>query len=150
MYLRNTRNEVKDLIERVNELDNENKMKYIIYIFNLWDNDQINSLNEINPYLLNDSIEINIFNPNSIEEYYLVNQFKEYWNIKYNLYQLYLKEYKVLIPLCEYKVLIPLFEKLSFKEKIDALAELFLILEHDELLPDNIDVYNIATLITKY
>ena len=63
MYLRNTRNEVKDLIERVNELDNENKMKYIIYIFNLWDNDQINSLNEINPYLLDDSIEINIFNP---------------------------------------------------------------------------------------
>ena len=141
MYLRNTRNEVKDLIERVNELDNENKMKYIIYIFNLCDNDQINSLNEINPYLLNDSIEINIFNPNSIEEYYLVNQIKEYWNIKYNLYQLYLKEYKVLIPL---------FEKLSFKEKIDALAELFLILEHDELLPDNIDGYNIATLITKY
>ena len=141
MYLRNTRNEVKDLIERVNELDNENKMKYIIYIFNLWDNDQINSLNEINPYLLNDSIEINIFNPNSIEEYYLVNQIKEYWNIKYNLYQLYLKEYKVLIPL---------FEKLSFKEKNDALAELFLILEHDELLPDNIDGYNIATLITKY
>ena len=141
MYVRNTRNEVKDLIERVNELDNENKMKYIIYIFNLWDNDQINSLNEINPYLLNDSIEINIFNPNSIEEYYLVNQIKEYWNIKYNLYQLYLKEYKVLIPL---------FEKLSFKEKIDALAELFLILEHDELLPDNIDGYNIATLITKY
>ena len=141
MYLRNTRNEVKDLIERVNELDNENKMKYIIYIFNLWDNDQINSLNEINPYLLDDSIEINIFNPNSIEEYYLVNQIKEYWNIKYNLYQLYLKEYKVLIPL---------FEKLSFKEKIDALAELFLILEHDELLSDNIDGYNIATLITKY
>ena len=141
MYLKNTRNEVKDLIERVNELDNENKMKYIIYIFNLWDNDQINSLNEINPYLLDDSIEINIFNPNSIEEYYLVNQIKEYWNIKYNLYQLYLKEYKVLIPL---------FEKLSFKEKIDALAELFLILEHDELLPDNIDGYNIATLITKY
>ena len=141
MYLRNTRNEVKDLIERVNELDNENKMKYIIYIFNLWDNDQINSLNEINPDLLDDSIEINIFNPNSIEEYYLVNQIKEYWNIKYNLYQLYLEYYKVLIPL---------FEKLSFKEKIDALAELFLILEHNELLPDNIDGYNIATLITKY
>ena len=94
MYLRNTRNEVKDLIERVNELDNENKMKYIIYIFNLWDNDQINSLNEINPDLLDDSIEINIFNPNSIGEDYLVNQIKEYWNIKYNLYRLYPDEYK--------------------------------------------------------
>ena len=141
MYLINTRNEVKDLIERVNELDNENKMKYIIYIFNLWDNNQINSLNKTNPDLLDDSIDINIINPNSIGEYYLVNQIKEYWNIKYNLYRLYPKYYKVLIPL---------FEKLSFKEKIDVLVELFLTLEHDELLPDNIDGYYIATLITKY
>lgn len=141
MYLRNTSNEVKDLMIKVNELDNENKMKYILYILDLWDKNQINSLNETNPDLLDDSIDINIFNPNSIGEYYLVNQIKEYWNIKYNLYQLYLKEYKVLIPL---------FEKLSFKEKIDVLLELFLILEHDELLPDHIDGYNIATLITKY
>lgn len=141
MYLRNTSNEVKVLIEKINELDNENKMKYIIYILDLWDKNQINSLNEINPDLLDDSIDINIFNPSNIREYYLVKQIKEYWNIKYKLYQLYLKEYKVLIPL---------FEKLSFKEKIDILAELFLTLEHDELLPDNIDAYNIATLIKKY
>ena len=33
---------------------------------------------------------------------------------------------------------------------IDILVELFLILEHDELLPDNIDGYNVETLITKY
>ena len=141
MYLKNTSNEVKDLIEKVNELDNENKMNFIIYILDLWNKNQINSLNETNPDLLDDSIDINIFNPSSIGKYYLVNQIKEYWNIKYNLYQLYLKEYKVLIPL---------FEKLSFKEKIDVLAELFLLMEHDELLPDNIDGYNIATLITKY
>ena len=37
-----------------------------------------------------------------------------------------------------------MFEKLSFKEKKDTLAELFLILEHDELLPDSIDGYEIA------
>ena len=106
MYLRNTGNEVKDLIEKVNDLDNENKMKFIIYILDLWDKNQINSLNETNPDLLDDSIDINIFNPGGIVEYYLMNQIKEYWNIKYKLYQLYLKEYKVLIPL---------FEKLSFK-----------------------------------
>ena len=141
MYLRNTSNDVKDLIEKVNELDNENKMKFIIYILDLWNKNQINSLNETNPDLLDDSIDKNIFNPNSIGEYYLINQIKEYWNIKYKLYQLYPKEYKVLIPL---------FEKLSFKEKIDVLAELFLTLEHDELLPDNIDGYNIATLIIRY
>ena len=141
MYLRNTSNDVKDLIEKVNELNNENKIKFIIYILDLWDNNQINSLNETNPDLLDDSIDINIFNLSSIGEYYLVNQIKEYWNIKYKLYQLYLEYYKVLIPL---------FEKLSFKEKIDVLAELFLLMEHDDLLPDNIDGYNIATLITKY
>lgn len=141
MYLRNTSNEAKDLIEKINELDNENKMKFVIYILDLWDKDQINSLNETNPDLLDDSIDISIFNPKSIGEYYLVNQIKEYWNIKYNLYQLYLEYYKVLIPL---------FEKLSFKEKIDVLAELFLILEHDELIPNNIDGYYIAPLITKY
>ena len=141
MYLRNTSNEVKNLIEKVNELNNENKMKFIIYILDLWDKNQINSLNETNPGLLDDSIDINIFNPSRIEEYYLVNQIKEYWNIKYKLYQLYLEYYKELIPL---------FENLSFKEKIDVFVELFLLMEHDELLPDNIDGYNIAILITKY
>ena len=141
MYLRNTSNNVKNLIEKVNELDNENKMKYTLYILDLWVKNQINSLNEINPDLLDDSINISIFNPSSIGEYYLIKQIKEYWNIKYKLYQLYLEYYKVLIPL---------FEKLPFKEKIDVLVELFLLMEHDELLPDNIDGYNIATLIIKY
>ena len=140
MYLRNTSNNVKNLIEKINELDNENKMRYIIYILDLWDNNQINSFNETNPDLLDDSVDINIFNP-SIGEYYLINQIKVYWNMKYKLYQLYLEEYKVLIPL---------FENLSFKEKIDVFVELFLLMEHDELLPDNIDGNNIATLITKY
>ena len=41
-------------------------------------------------------------------------------------------------------------EKLSFKEKIDVLAELFLVLEHDELLPDSVDGYEITGRIIKY
>ena len=47
------------------------------------------------------------------------------------------------------KSIIPLFEKLSFKEKIDLLAEIFLILEHDELLPDNVDGYEIVRMVIK-
>ena len=47
------------------------------------------------------------------------------------------------------KSIIPLFEKLSFKEKIDLLAEIFLILEHDELLSDNVDGYEIARIVIK-
>ena len=95
-------------------------------------------MNEINPNLLDDSIDIEIFNPSSIDYRYLVIEIKEYWNYKYRLY------------LKEYKELISLYERLSFKEKKDVLAELFLILEHDELLLDSIDGYEIARKIIKY
>lgn len=141
MYLKNTSNEVKELVIKINELDRDDKLKFISYVFNLWDRDQINSLGEVNPSLLDDSIDIEIFNPSSIDYPYLVNEINERWNYNYNLYRLYPKKYKELIPV---------FEKLPFKEKKDVLAELFLILEHDELLPDSIDGYEIARRILKY
>lgn len=141
MYLKNTSNEEKELVIKINELDRDDKLKFINYIFDLWDKNQINSLNEVNPNLLDDGIDIEIFNPSSIDYRYLVIENKEYCNYTFNLYRLYPKEYKELIPV---------FEKLSFKEKKDTLAELFLILEHDELLPDNIDGYEIARKIIKY
>ena len=72
IYLKNTSNEVKGLVLKINELDKENKLKFINYIFNLWDRNQINSLNEVNPNLPDDSIDIEIFNPSSIDYHYLV------------------------------------------------------------------------------
>lgn len=141
MYLKNTSNEVKELVLKINQLDKENKLKFIDYIFNLWDKNQINSLNEVNPNLLDDSIDIEIFNPSRIDYPYLVIDIKEYWNYNYNLYRLYPKEYKKMIRI---------FERLSFKKKKDVLIELFLILEHDELLPDIIDGYEIARRVIEY
>ena len=141
MYLKNTSDDVKKIIKKLNELDKENKLKFISYVLNLWDNNQINSLNETNSDLLDDSICIDIFNPSSIGYHDLVTKLKEYWNHTYKLYHLYQEEYKRMIPL---------FEKLSFKEKVDVLAEIFLILEHDELLSDNVDGYEIARMIIKY
>lgn len=141
MCLKNTSNEVKELIDKIHKIDNGNILKFISYILDLWDKHQINSLNETNPNLLDASIDINIFNPNNIDYPYSVNEIKEYWNYKYKFYQFYLEYYKVLIPL---------FERLSFKDKKHTLAELFLILEHDELLPDNINGYEIARKIIKY
>lgn len=141
MYLKNTSNEVKELVIKINELDRDDKQKFISYVFNLWDRDQINSLSEVNPSLLDDSIDIEIFNPSSIDYPYLVNEINERWNYNYNLYRLYPKEYKKMIRI---------FERLSFKEKKDVIAELFLVIEHDELLPDSIDGYEIARKILKY
>ena len=105
MYLKNINNEVKEIIAKVNILDKESKLKFVNYIFNLWDRNQINSLNETNPDLLDDSIDIEIFNPSSIDYLYLVKEFKECWNYIFKLYQI------------EYKNLIFLFERLSFKDK---------------------------------
>ena len=141
MYLKNTSNEVKELVIKINELDRDDKLKFISYVFNLWDRDQINSLSEVNHSLLDDSIDIEIFNPSSIDYPYLVNEINERWNYNYNLYRLYPKEYKKMIRI---------FERLSFKEKKDVLIELFLILEHDELLPDIIDGYEIARRVIEY
>ena len=141
MCLKNTSNVLKELIEKINILDKENKLKFISYVFDLWDRNEINSLNEVNPNLLDDSIDIEIFNPSSIYYPYLVNEIKEYWNYNYNLYRLYPKEYKELIPV---------FERLSFKEKKDTFAELFLVLEHNESLLDNVDGFDIARRIIKY
>ena len=124
MYLKNTSNEVKELVIKINELDRDDKLKFISYVFNLWDIDQINSLSEVNPSLLGDSIDIEIFNPSSIDYRYLLIEIKEYWDYKYSLYRLYPKEYKKMIRI---------FERLSFKKNKDVLAELFLILEHDAL-----------------
>ena len=141
MYLKNMNDDIKELIEKINILDKENKLKFISYVFDLWDRNQINSLNEVNPNLLDDSIDIEIFNPSSIYYPYLVNEIKEYWNYNYNLYRLYPKEYKELIPV---------FERLSFKEKKETFAELFLVLEHNESLLDNVGGFDIARRIIKY
>ena len=59
-------------------------------------------------------------------------------------YEMYWKNYS------KNKELISLFERSSFKEKKDVLAELFLILEHDKLLPDSFDGFEIARRILKY
>lgn len=98
-------------------------------------------MNEVNPNLLDDSIDIEIFNPSSIDYPYLVNEINEYWNYNYNLYRLYPEEYKKMMRI---------FERLSFKEKKDVLAELFLVIEHDKLLPDNVDGFEITRKIIKY
>lgn len=71
----------------------------------------------------------------------LMLSLRDNWNYNYKLYRLYPKEYKELISI---------FEKLTFIEKKDILAELFLTLEHDELLPDNIDGYEMAKRIINY
>ena len=105
MYLKTTSYDVKKIMEKIGELDKINKLKFITYILNLWNNNQINSLNEINPDLLDGSIDINIVNPSSIGYPDLVKMLKEYWNHFYQIYRFYPKEYKELMKECNEKLM---------------------------------------------
>lgn len=115
--------------------------KLDITVFEFPSSDDITSFSLEERKKLDSKIGYILFNPSSIDYPYLVNEIKEYRNYNYSLYRLYPKEYKELIPV---------FERLSFKEKKDGLAELFLILEHDKLLHDSFDGFEIPRRILKY
>ena len=54
MYITETTENVKKLIEELEKKDDINKLKFLIYIFGLLNNNQINDKNEANPNLVDD------------------------------------------------------------------------------------------------
>ena len=65
MYITNTTENVKKLIEELAKQNDISKLKFLIYIFNLLNNDQINNKNEANPNLTEDD-DMKVFNLQSI------------------------------------------------------------------------------------
>ena len=63
MYITNTTEDVKKLIEELERRNDICKLKFIIYVFNLLNNNQVNDKNELNPDLLEDD-NLKIFNLN--------------------------------------------------------------------------------------
>lgn len=61
MYITDTTDNVRDLIEKIEKKDDLSKLKFLIYIFGLLNNNQINDKNEINPNLIEDD-DMKIFN----------------------------------------------------------------------------------------
>ena len=60
MYITETNENVKKLFEEIEKLEDVNKLRFLIYIFGLLNNNQINDKNEANPDLI-DNDDINIF-----------------------------------------------------------------------------------------
>lgn len=132
---------VKKIIESLDNLEKKNQINFICYVLDSWDSNLINSSNACNPDLEDTSIEI--FNPLVIGySNNLTKDIKFYLNYNYNsFYRFYQK--------CIEDVLSN-FEKLSYEDKIIFLKELFLFLEQNNLLPDNIDGYIVARNIMNY
>ena len=62
MYITETTNDAKKFIEELEDKNDINKLKFLIYIFNLLNNNQINDRNEANPDLI-EADDMKIFDP---------------------------------------------------------------------------------------
>lgn len=137
MYLKNVNKETKNLMNEFECLEENEQKGFIKYVLERFDNDQINSLDEENPSLLDDSIDIRVFNPMSIG--YSSNLVSEITNSLNN--RLYQKNSNGILSR---------YEKLLFENKIGVVIEIILFLENKNSLPDYLDGYKLARAILNY
>ena len=165
MYITETNENVKKLFEEIEKLEDVNKLKFLIYIFGLLNNNQINDKNEANPDLI-DNDDINIFtftslgfseNANTIFLQYLVM----IYNILTSSKDAYEDNGNVLgIKLDEVdKKVASKFEKLNFDEKLDVFSEIIIRYDNETYFRDKLtiltfdsksDGYAIAKMIKDY
>lgn len=164
MYITETTEKVKELFNELNEQDNITKMRFILYIFNLLNNNQINNKNEANPDLEDD--ELIIFNFSSIglpSDYCLA--FLLYNTFVYNKLIGKKEAYEdngVILGI-NYndtdKKLISKFEKLDFNERLDTFSEIIIRYDNETYFDEKITMlsfddelngFEIAKLIKQF
>ena len=165
MYITDTTENVRKLIEELEQKDDLNKLKFLIYIFGLLNNDQINDKNEANPNIIEDD-NIKIF---SLELFglpinactILLQYFAMIYNKLTNTKDAYEDNGNVLgIKVTdEDAYLASQFEKLNFNEKLDIFKELFIRYDNDTYFEEKINIlsfdsklsgFDMAKLIDNY
>ena len=164
MYITETNEKVKELFEKIDKLEDANKLKFLIYIFGLLNNNQINDKNDAYPNLSDDDINIFTFsslgfpeNANTVFLQYLVMVY----NILTSSKDAYEDNGNVLgIKLDEIdKNIASNFEKLNFNEKLDVFIEIIIRYDNETYFKDKLTVltfdsksdgYAIAKMIKDY
>lgn len=132
MYFTETTENVKKLIEELEKKDDITKLKFLIYIFGLLNNSQINDKNEANPDLVeNDDIKIFTLDMVGLSENactILLEYFVMLYNGLTNTKDAYEDNGNVLgiVYDKEDKKLDSQFEKLDFNEKLDVFSEIII------------------------
>ena len=163
MYLTETSERVRTIFEKLEEENDIFKLKVLIYMFNRLNTNHINSKNETNPDLVEDEDlkiftldligldnDFNIIFVNNLIE--LLNSLKEEKEKIYvdneNIFGIRYSEQE--------KSLLSSFEKLSYNEKLDVIAEIFIRLDNGKLFSKDYDIlslnvngYELASLIEK-
>ena len=147
MYIESS-DKVKELFCEYEDLKLEEKISSLIYIFNSFGNNQINSLNEYNPDKLDSDVDIFNLNilgfPNDLIDI-IIDYLK------------YLLKYKKIKSENRNKFL-SRYEKLNFVEKIDVITEIIIRMDNEILIDDvwfprfdnKLSGFDIALIIKEY
>lgn len=147
MYIESS-NKVKELFCEYDDFKLEEKISSLIYVFNSFGNNQINSLNEYNLDKLDSDVDIFNLNilgfPNDLIDI-IIDYLK------------YLLKHKKIKSENRNKFL-SRYEKLNFVEKIDVITEIIIRMDNETLIDDvwfprldsDLSGYDIALIIKEY
>lgn len=144
MYITETTDNVRKLMEEIEHQEDISKLKFLIYIFGLLNNNQINDKNEANPDLMEDN-NVKIFNLESIGLPFnactvLLQYFVMLYNGITNTKDIYEDTGNIIgvAYSSEEKTLLAKFEKLGFNEKLDIFSEIIIICDNETYFRSNI------------
>lgn len=145
MYITETTENVRNLWKQLEVQDDLSKLKFLIYIFGLLNNNQINDKNEANPNLIED--DIIIFNLENIgfplnAGTMLLQHFMMLYNNITKTNSIYEDNGNVIG--LEYNEneceIISGFEKLTYNEKLDIFKELFITYDNNTYFKNDFNV----------
>ncbi len=164
MYITNTTEDVRKLVEELETTSDLTKLKFLVYIFGLLNNNQINDKNESNPDLIEDD-DMTMLNSEAIGLTtnacsILLQYFAMLYNGMTDSKDAYEDNGNILgINYSkEDKNLASKFEKLKFNEKLDVFSEIIIRYDNETYFNDKTLVlsfdsklsgYDIALLISK-
>ncbi len=165
MYITNTTEDVKKLIEELERRNDICKLKFIIYVFNLLNNNQVNDKNELNPDLLEDD-NLKIFNleaiglsPNACT--ILLQYFAMIYNGMTNSKDAY-EDNGTIMGITyskEDQNIVSQFEKLDYNEKLDVFSEIIIRYDNETFFDERtlvlsfgseLDGFNITKMIKDF
>lgn len=144
MYITETTDNVRKLMEEIEHQEDISKLKILIYIFGLLNNNQINDKNEANPDLMEDN-NVKIFNLENIGLPFnfctvLLQYFVMLYNGITNTKDIYEDTGNIIgvAYSSEEKTLLAKFEKLGFNEKLDIFSEIIIRCDNETYFKSNI------------
>jgi len=156
MYITNCTDNVRNLIEELGELEDLKKLKFLIYIFGLLNNNQINNKNEANPNLIEDN-ELEIFTLETIGlPEYSCTTLLQFFVMLYNgitkSKEAYEDNGNVLGIKYDEKdnKVASHFEKLNYNEKLDVFSEIFIKYDNETYFDNKIPMINFDSKLSGF